>query len=40
MITSLTTEPTEVYTKSPGRQDSYAKISDSAPLEELPGQCD
>ena len=30
---------TEVCTKSPGRQDSYAKISDGAPPEELLGQC-
>ena len=30
---------TEVCTKSPGRQDFYAKISDSAPPEELPEQC-
>ena len=29
----------EVCTKSAGRQDSEAKVSDSAPLEELPGQC-
>ena len=29
---------TEVCTKSPGRQDSYAKISDNAPPEELSGQ--
>ena len=29
----------EVYTKSPRRQDPYPKISDSAPPEELLGQC-
>ena len=28
-----------VCTKSPGRQDSYAKIPDSAPTEEFSGQC-
>ena len=32
-------ETTEVCTKSPGGQDSYAKISDNAPPEELPEQC-
>ena len=38
-ICGMMRRSTEVDTKSPGRQNFCAKISDNAHLEELPGHC-